>query len=71
MERSGGYGSSLAHSFSLPSLVEGSEPISEAEEFVEVIIVFSFFFFLYFISTFVQSYLSNAAKQYIVICNTN
>ena len=35
MERSG-FGQSLAHSFSLPSLVEGSEPISEAEEFVEV-----------------------------------
>ncbi|XP_052790745.1 tetratricopeptide repeat protein 28-like isoform X2 [Mya arenaria] len=36
MERSGGYGASLAPSFSLPSLVEGSEPISEAEEFVEM-----------------------------------
>ncbi|XP_053380746.1 tetratricopeptide repeat protein 28-like isoform X2 [Mercenaria mercenaria] len=36
MERGGGYGQSLAHSFSVPSLVEGSEPISEAEEFVEM-----------------------------------
>lgn len=36
MERAGGFGQSLAHSFSLPSLVEGSEPISEADEFVEV-----------------------------------
>ena len=41
MERSGGFGQSLAHSFSLPSLVEGSEPISEAEEFVEVWLVAS------------------------------
>jgi len=59
MERSGGYGSSLAHSFSLPSLVEGSEPISEAEEFVEVILVFFLFSLLYLY--FVQSNLSNAA----------
>ncbi|XP_052220078.1 tetratricopeptide repeat protein 28-like [Dreissena polymorpha] len=35
MERSGGYGTSLAQSFSLPSL-GGSEPISEADEFVEM-----------------------------------
>ena len=36
MERTSGYGGTMSKSFSLPSLVEGSEPISEADEFMEV-----------------------------------
>lgn len=36
MERISGFAGSQAQSFSLPSLVEGSEPISEAEELLEM-----------------------------------
>ncbi|XP_060081998.1 tetratricopeptide repeat protein 28-like [Ylistrum balloti] len=36
MERGSHFGTNLSHSFSMPSLAEGSEPISEAEELLEV-----------------------------------
>ncbi|XP_069120674.1 tetratricopeptide repeat protein 28-like isoform X2 [Argopecten irradians] len=36
MESRSHFGTNLSHSFSMPSLAEGSEPISEAEELLEV-----------------------------------